>query len=42
MNSAKWHWSKASDDIFQKLKQAVTSEDTLIHYSEELPLTPVP
>ena len=37
-DSVKWHWSKASDDIFQKLKQAVTSEDTLVHYREELPL----
>ena len=37
-DSVKWHWSKASDDIFQKLKQAVTSEDTLVHYREDLPL----
>ena len=37
-DSVKWHWSKASDDVFQKLKQAVTSENTLVHYSDELPL----
>ena len=34
----KWEWKATHDKLFKKLKHLLTSKDTLIHYSLELPV----
>ena len=34
----KWIWSVQNDYVFTKLKSALTSKDTLMHYNADLPL----
>ena len=37
-DSVPWHWSTTSNNIYQNLKQILSSKDTLVHYNEDLPL----
>ena len=34
----KWVWSREHEEVFSKLKQQLTSNDTLVHYDPGLPL----
>ena len=34
----KWGWSREHEELFVKLKQQLTSNDTLVHYDPRLPL----
>ena len=34
----KWVWSREHEEVFTKLKQQLTSNDTLVHYDPGLPL----
>ena len=36
--STSWQWSSDSDSIFHHLKKILSSEDTFVHYNEDLPL----
>jgi hypothetical protein len=37
-NDTRWAWNKEHDDIFEKLKNVLTSSETLVHYDEDKPL----
>ena len=34
----KWRWSEAEESLFQKLKTLISTNDTLVHYDESLPI----